>query len=68
MSSIPTAPADPLFWMHHANIDRLWWKWQKSPAGAGKNPNLTGSAAVMDPWPVSEPDTRDITPLGYTYS
>ncbi|MBI3859102.1 MAG: hypothetical protein HY296_02520 [Thaumarchaeota archaeon] len=22
--------------MRHANIDRLWWKWYKSPAGAGK--------------------------------
>jgi hypothetical protein len=24
MSTIPTAPADPIFWMHHANSDRLW--------------------------------------------
>jgi tyrosinase len=20
---------DPLFFMHHANIDRLWWMWQE---------------------------------------
>ncbi len=67
MGSIPTAPADPLFWMHHANIDRIWWKWQTSPQGQGKNPNLTGSAAVMDPWAYTEPETRDIAALGYTY-
>lgn len=25
-------PNDPLFFLHHANIDRIWWKWQlKSP-------------------------------------
>lgn len=24
MSSFPTAGLDPIFWMHHANIDRLW--------------------------------------------
>ena len=24
MSSILTAPADPVFWMHHAEIDRIW--------------------------------------------
>ncbi|KAF1999790.1 Di-copper centre-containing protein [Amniculicola lignicola CBS 123094] len=23
------SPADPIFWMHHANVDRLWWSWQK---------------------------------------
>jgi tyrosinase len=68
MSSIPTAPADPIFWMHHANIDRLWWQWQQSHAG--KNPNLTGtgpSSPVMDPWSYTEPQTRDINALGYAY-
>lgn len=19
---------DPLFWLHHANLDRVWWSWQ----------------------------------------
>jgi len=23
------APADPLFFLHHAQLDRLWWKWQQ---------------------------------------
>ena len=68
MSAIPTAPADPIFWMHHANIDRLWAVWQKSPQGAGKNPPLAGAAAVMDPYPNTEPDTRDTAGLGYTYA
>ncbi|KAG9083148.1 hypothetical protein FRC06_004681 [Ceratobasidium sp. 370] len=21
-------PNDPMFYLHHANIDRIWWKWQ----------------------------------------
>jgi tyrosinase len=67
MSAIPTAPADPIFWMHHANIDRLWAVWQKSAQGAGKNPPLAGAAAVMDPYPNTEADTRDTIGLGYTY-
>jgi tyrosinase len=69
MSFIPTAPADPIFWMHHANIDRLWWQWQQTHAG--ENPDLIGtgpSSPVMDPWPTTEPDTRDITAMGYAYS
>jgi len=28
VSSIPTAPKDPLFFMLHANVDRLWALWQ----------------------------------------
>jgi tyrosinase len=28
LQSIPTAPRDPLFFMLHANVDRLWAKWQ----------------------------------------
>ena len=67
MGFIATAPADPLFWMHHANIDRLWWQWQNLPGNAGKNPPLSGAAAVMDPWPTTEADTRDIGAMGYTY-
>jgi hypothetical protein len=31
MSDIPTAAFDPVFWAHHANIDRLWTVWAASP-------------------------------------
>jgi len=65
MGGILTAPADPIFWMHHAEIDRIWSEWQS--ANPGQNPNLTGSAAIMDPWSENETATRDITALGYTY-
>lgn len=30
-----SSPNDPVFWMHHANIDRMWTLWQE------KNPALT---------------------------
>jgi tyrosinase len=29
MGDPDTAAQDPIFWLHHANIDRLWWLWQK---------------------------------------
>lgn len=65
MANIPTAPADPIFWMNHANVDRIWDMWQKK--NLGKNPNLTGSNAVMDPWNFTETDTRSTTNFGYVY-
>ncbi len=33
----PSSPTDPLFWLHHANIDRLWSNWQKK--NPGKDPD-----------------------------
>lgn len=28
MDSIPSSPYDPIFWLNHANVDRLWAIWQ----------------------------------------
>jgi tyrosinase len=65
MWGFATAPADPVFWMHHAEIDRIWAEWQT--ANPGQHPPLAGAAAVMDPWAETDTDTRDITALGYVY-
>lgn len=27
------SPTDPIFWLHHANIDRLWSAWQQAGGG-----------------------------------
>jgi tyrosinase len=68
MSDASVSPADPVFWLHHANLDRLWWTWYKDPgAGNGQNPALSGPDAVMDPWTYNESDTRNIASLGYAY-
>jgi hypothetical protein len=33
MGSPATAARDPIFWLHHANIDRLWVKWTDPARG-----------------------------------
>jgi tyrosinase len=40
-----TSPNDPVFWLHHCNIDRLWAVWQRlRPAAA---PYLPASGAAL---------------------
>ena len=67
MSDASVSPADPIFWLHHANLDRLWWVWYNSPQGNHQNPPLTGSDSVMDPWTYTEADVRNIVNLRYEY-
>jgi hypothetical protein len=33
MGSVPTAAQDPIFWLHHSNIDRLWNLWLAQGGG-----------------------------------
>jgi tyrosinase len=65
MANIMISPADPIFWMHHAQIDRLWSIWQKTHTG---QPNLTGASAILDPWPERATDVNSIATLGYSYA
>ena len=39
MGAVPYAARDPLFWVHHSNIDRLWASWNKNFGGV--NPTAT---------------------------
>lgn len=52
---IHTYPSDPLFYVHHAALDRMWWRWQQAhPASrlleySGKHMfNSTGNATLDD--------------------
>lgn len=74
MKNPATATADPMFWLHHANIDRVWATWQSTrdasvyPADWLATP-LTGYVGVdgqpAAPWAVSQ--TLDTETLGYGY-
>lgn len=68
MGSVPTAAQDPIFWMHHCNLDRLWASWN---AAGRVNPPLSqtftfadGNGQRVD---ANIADFLDITRLGYTY-
>ncbi len=72
MGSVPFAGGDPVFWMHHCNIDRLWASWNHN---GGKNPpaitwrdkEFTFAAADGMPAKKKNKDVDDIAKLGYSY-
>jgi tyrosinase len=66
MSAVPIAAYDPIFWAHHAMIDRLWYLWQISPRGV--NPPSSLLDRPLPPFPMTVRDTLDIGRLGYGYA
>lgn len=49
-----TSPNDPVFFLHHCNVDRLWWQWQQNHPDAvlhrtNPGPGSTGPAARSSP-------------------
>ncbi|GHI02116.1 hypothetical protein AQI88_18200 [Streptomyces cellostaticus] len=65
-----TAAEDPIFFLLHANVDRIWDQWQLTHTGG---PNVTGVDAGLDPWwtqtsgGLTTDGVKDITVLGYSY-
>jgi tyrosinase len=67
MSDIPYAAYDPIFWSHHAMIDRIWRIWQlQNPTTASLPPALANQ--VMQPFGVTAAHTLDVTTFGYDYA
>jgi tyrosinase len=74
MADPDAAAADPIFWVHHANIDRLWFIWNATPRHLNANdPRWTGqSFSFFDAnghrVTKTPADVLDIVAqLGYTY-
>ncbi|MDQ3722655.1 MAG: tyrosinase family protein [Actinomycetota bacterium] len=75
MGRFETAGLDPIFWLHHCNVDRLWEVWVREDQGHVNPPE--GSAwytLAFDfhdetgaPVQGSSGDTVDTPGLGYTY-
>lgn len=70
-----TSPIDPVFWLHHSYVDRIWYEWQGmygifnyepitgGPEGYNLNDIMEGlNVAVADTL-----DPRDYDGVGFTY-
>ena len=66
MSDIPFAAFDPIFWAHHAMIDRIWRMWQL------RHPSASVPHALLDealpPFNMTVRQTLDANTLGYDYA
>lgn len=59
MADIETASFDPIFWVHHANIDRLWTEWEVQP-GRRWGALPTDSWLDEKPWVFIDTDGKDV--------
>jgi len=68
MGDVPYAAQDPIFWLHHCNIDRLWASWN---VAGYKNPKLSQNFAFVDGSGNSVnsniSDFLDLSKLDYSY-
>lgn len=69
-----TSPNDPIFFLHHCNIDRLWATWQQQHPTEGYVPNIGGPQGhniydPLEPWKgtATPASVIDHHSLGYLY-
>jgi tyrosinase len=62
------SPADPLFWLHHAFVDKIWADWQKTHTGAAHKPSNLNE--TLKPPPIITRKVSQVlstSSLGYVY-
>ena len=63
MGKIPWAANDPIFWMHHCNIDRIWVSWNNA---GHANPNT--AAWQNKSFVFAGPDGKEVKPVVKDYT
>lgn len=48
MANAVSSPGDPIFYLHHGYIDRIWWQWQSKDIGRRVR-EISGSTVQKGP-------------------
>lgn len=67
MGQVDFAAYDPLFFAHHANVDRAWRIWQTAHPGANPPASVLNQALQTSP-AMTVQQTLDVHQLGYEYA
>jgi tyrosinase len=72
MGVIPWAAFDPVFWMHHCNVDRLWASWNHGGRTNPTDPSFLNQTFTFadennNKVVMKVQDVVDFAKLGYTY-
>ena len=66
MGIVANAAYDPIFWAHHAYVDRAWRLWQLNHPATGLPASVLNQA--LAPFPMTVQQTLSVTALGYDYA
>jgi tyrosinase len=72
MGNVPWAANDPIFWLHHCNIDRMWASWNNAgrtnpPDASWQNQQFVFADENCNRVQVKVSDFGAIAPLNYRY-
>jgi len=54
MGDLYVSPGDPIFFLHHANLDRVWWSWQMKNQPA-RLTDFGGPSCILDYYTPAHP-------------
>jgi len=61
MSELSTASYDPLFWLHHAFVDKIFADWQDSPENYDERAKLSRTLENIEPFNLDANHYKDFT-------
>lgn len=64
MADFHSSPSDPLFFIHHAMIDRIWLMWQYLDIGSRQSA-ISGTSTLNNDPPSAEMNLNDTLPFGF---
>jgi tyrosinase len=58
------SPNEPMFWLHHGNIDRMWWIWQNQQP-VNRAFQIAGTRTMLNSPPSDNATIADILDMGF---